>query len=159
MKKNRSVFIVTIVFVTIAAFLIYRNKGGTIRKEDRDFAVKDTASVTKIFLADRSGNSVTLERQPDGVWMVNNKYRARKEGIDLLLDCFKGISVQTRVAKAAYNSVVKELSSTGIKCEIYVNHKDKPLKVYYVGGSTNDILGTYMMLENSTVPFVTEIPG
>src|SRR5205085_319031 len=35
----------------------------------------------------------------------------------------------------------------------------KPTKVYYVGGSTQDVLGTYMMQENSTVPLIMEIPG
>jgi len=159
MKKNRSVLIITAVLIAVGAFLIYQNKSGTIRKEDRDFTVSDTASVTKIFLADRSGGSVTLERQPDGTWIVNKKYLVRKGAVDLLLECFKRISVQTRVARAAYNTVIRELSTTGVKCEIYVKHDDKPLKVYYVGGSTQDVMGTYMMLENSTVPFVTEIPG
>ena len=33
------------------------------------------------------------------------------------------------------------------------------MKVYYVGGSTADVLGTFMMIENSSLPFVMEIPG
>src|SRR6185369_14519793 len=41
----------------------------------------------------------------------------------------------------------------------YQHNEKKPTKVYYVGGSTADILGTFMMLENSALPFVMEIPG
>jgi hypothetical protein len=63
------------------------------------------------------------------------------------------------VAKTAYNTIVKQLASTGIKCEVYLNNSDEPFKVIYVGGSTQDTKGTFMMLENSSVPFVTEIPG
>ena len=37
--------------------------------------------------------------------------------------------------------------------------KSEPDKVIYVGSETQDSKGTYMMLENSSVPFVTEIPG
>jgi hypothetical protein len=159
MKRNRLTILLGIILAAVAVYLIFKNTGSSTREELRDFSVKDTASITKFFIADRSGHSVTLERQADNTWMVNNKYPARQEGIDLLMDvCYK-ISVRTRVGKAAYNNIIKTLATTGIKCEIYQDNSNKPSKVYYVGGSTQDVLGTYMMQENSTVPFVMEIPG
>jgi hypothetical protein len=143
----------------IAFYLIFTNSGISTREELRDFSVKDTASITKFFIADRSGHSVTLEKQPDNTWTVNGKYPARQEGIDLLMDACYKIAVRTRVGKAAYNNIVKNLAATGIKFEVYQDNSKKPSKIYYVGGSTQDVLGTYMMQENSTVPFVMEIPG
>jgi hypothetical protein len=159
MKINKSVLFLAVILSVIALYLIFKSNSGTMREELKDFSVKDTASITKFFIADRNNHSVTLERQPDKSWRVNGKYEARQEGVNLLLDACKKISVRTRVAKAAFNTIVKELASTGIKCEIYQNGDKKPSKVYYVGGSTQDVLGTFMMIENSTVPFVMEIPG
>ncbi len=159
MKKNKSVFTIAVALALIAALLFYRTKNGTIKQELMDFAVEDTASITKIFLADRNGHSVILERQDASYWTVNNKFRARQEAVKILLACIKNVRVKTRVAKAAYNNVIKGLAAEGIKCEIYQNGEDKPIRVYYVGGSTADVLGTFMLIENSTLPFITEIPG
>ncbi len=159
MKKNKNILTIALVLALITVVLIYRTRNGTIKAELQDFAVADTASITKIFLADRNGHSVILERQNQAVWTVNGKYKVRREGIKILLSTIKNARVKTRVAKAAYNGVIKGLAAEGIKCEIYMNGEDKPMKVYYVGGSTADVLGTFMMIENSSLPFVMEIPG
>jgi hypothetical protein len=146
-------------------FLIVRNKTGTVKQELRDFAVKDTAAINRIFIADRRGNSVVLEREKNssgiatGLWLVNKKYHARKDAIKILLETLYNVQMRNYVAKSAYNTIVKQLASTGIKCEVYLNDNSKPYKVIYVGSSTQDTKGTFMMLENSSVPFVTEIPG
>src|SRR5437867_2402031 len=119
MRKNRFTIILGIVLAAAAFYLIFKNTSSSNREELRDFSIKDTASITKFFLADKSGHSATLERQPDKTWMVNGKFPARQEGIDLLMDACKKITVRTHIAKAGYNNVIKTLASTGIKCEIY----------------------------------------
>jgi len=159
MKKNKLNFIIAIILVGIAVYFLFRNNFSTVRKEDRDFAIEDTASVSRIFIADRNNNSVTLDRKGPGEWQLNSKYETRNEGVSFILDCLKKIRVQSRVPKNSFNTVVRELSSTGIKLEVYQNNDAKPVKTYFIGGSTQDVLGTYMMLSNSTVPFVTEVPG
>ena len=159
MKKNSVIVILAVFLGLVALLLVYKNKSGTINDELQDFAVADTASITKIFLADRNDRTVTLERKNNGEWMVNGKYRARPGGIKILLETIKNLAVKTRVAKAGYNGVIKGLASEGIKCEIYQHGENHPMKVYYVGGSTADVLGTFMMLEKSDLPFVIHIPG
>lgn len=158
MKRNKVILIITILLVLAAIFLQHRNKSGTMREELRDFAVEDTGSITKIFLADKNQHTVLLERTPSG-WKVDGKYKARPDAIHILLTTIKSLSVKTRVAKAAYNHVVKEIASDGIKCEIYQHGESKPAKVYYVGESTADVLGTFMLIEGSSLPFIIEIPG
>jgi hypothetical protein len=159
MKKNRLTLFLAIILISIAAYFLLRNNFSTVRQEDRDFAIEDTAAVTRIFIADRNNHTVTLDRKGTGVWQLNGKYEPRMGGVTFILDCLKKIRVQSRVPKNSFNTVVRELSSTGLKMEIYLNGSDKPAKTYFIGGSTQDVLGTYMMLSNSTVPFVTEVPG
>jgi hypothetical protein len=159
MKKNYFILLVAVLLAVVSIFLVYQNKSGTINKELHDFAVGDTAAVTKIFLADKNNHSVTLERKNKSEWKVNGKFKARPEGIKTILITMKNLSVKTRIAKAAYNGVIRDIAANGIKCEIYQHGEDKPAKVYYVGGSTADVLVTFMMIENSTLPFVMEIPG
>lgn len=158
MKKNKFSLIIVIVLAILAAYLIYTQSVGTIKKELKDFAVQDTNAVTKIFLADRDGNTVLLERQEDNTWMVNNKFKARQDAISLLLKTMNKIEVKAPVAKSAFDNAIALLSTKGIKVEIYTGGK-KPSKVYYVGNATADKFGTYMLMENSSMPFITHIPG
>ena len=157
-KNNKYSLIIVIVLAIVAAYLIYTQSVGTIKKELKDFAVQDTNAITKIFIADRDGQSVILEKQADNTWMVNNKYKARQDAISMLLKTMNKIEVKAPVAKSAFENTVALLSTKGVKVEIYTGAK-KPSKVYYVGNATADKFGTYMLLENSSVPFITHIPG
>ncbi|MBK5285577.1 MAG: hypothetical protein JJE25_09240 [Bacteroidia bacterium] len=157
-------FIITAALLLVAGWLILNSRNSTVRKELRDFAVKDTAAVTKIFLADRAGKTIELEREmkngkPTGNWYLNKKYYARRDAVNLILETLHDVSMRSYLPKTMYNTVVRQLSTSGVKCEVYLNGKDKPEKVMYIGSETQDSKGTFMMLENSSVPFVTEIPG
>lgn len=162
-KKNRIPVIVVAILGALSFWLIINNKKGTIKETLRDFAVEDTASVTKIFLADKKNNSITLERQPSGIWTVNGKFIARKDAIQSLLYTIKKVDVKEPVGKKATDNIVMRLSGAAVKCEIYQG--DKLAKAYYVGTETQDQTGTYMILidpetmKPSAKPFITYIPG
>jgi hypothetical protein len=157
MKKNRTLAILLLLLIIIAGYLYFRQSGSTIKRELRDFAIEDTASVTKIFMVNKENEQVLLERVGDN-WRVNGKYPARKDASDLLLKTLNRIEVKSPVSKAAFDNVVKLLAANHTKVEVYAG-KRKPEKVIYVGGPTNDYYGTYMMLENSSTPFIMHIPG
>ena len=159
MKKNKSLFFILIALIAATVIFIFRKNDSTIRNELKEFAVKDTAAITKIFLTDRNGNSITLDRKDRSTWLLNGNKEPRMENVRFLLDGIYQLQIKTKVANAAYNNVIKMLASTGIKCEIYLHNEEKPYKVYYVGGQTEDALGTFMMIENSSAPFITEVPG
>jgi len=158
MKKQHIIYIVLILI--LGAFTIYivnTRKTNTIKKELRNFAVKDTANVDKIFMVDKQNNKLLLERQENGEWIVNGKFPARKDAVDLLLETIHDIEVKYPVPRSAHNNVIKQLSAKSVKVEIYNNGNLE--KTIYVGGPTQDHVGTYMLLENSSVPMVVYIPG
>ncbi|HWY98072.1 MAG TPA: hypothetical protein VNY36_03200, partial [Bacteroidia bacterium] len=75
MKKNRGTLIAIIVLLLISVyFLFFKNSFSTFGGKDNEFAVFDTAAVTKITMADRQNQSVTLARVSAGQWKVNDKY-------------------------------------------------------------------------------------
>ncbi len=157
MKKNRIIFILFILMAAAAIYFYYTQKSGTIKMELSDFAVADTLSIDKIFMADREGHSVTLTRQSPTEWNVNNKFQAKPSGISTLLYTISAIEVRSPVGKNLYNSTMKLMASKSTKVEIY-QHGDL-VKTYYVGHPTMDNLGTFMYLQGSTVPFIVHIPG
>lgn len=140
----------------VSVVLIMDKKDFTIDKELRDFSVKDTSTVNKIFMVEKSNNKVLLEKK-DGVWWVNDKFKAREDAIYTLLKTLYRMDVKSPVPKSAHNSIIKRLATESIKVEIYQNNELS--KVIYVGGATSNHFGTYMMLEGSDVAFVVHIPG
>lgn len=157
MKKNKILIVVLIVLSSATFWFIVRQKDTTLNQELTDFAIEDTTSVNKIFLADKDGNQITLTKQSPTLWLLNGKEKARMDAVHLLLYTMKTVEVRSPVGKREYDRIIKALASYGVKVEIYQN--DKLSKTYYVGGATQDHLGTEMYLENSSVPFITHIPG
>lgn len=157
MTKNKIYLILVISLIALAIFFWFKQKSGTLPGELMDFAVSDTASVSQIFMADKSGKKILLKRK-EGYWEVNDKYPARKDAIDILLKTLHRMEVKSPVSKASFDNVVKNLAADHTKVEVYLN-ESKPIKIIYIGGPTADNYGTYMMLEKSTTPFVVHIPG
>ena len=155
--KNKWVYIIFSILAIIALVIYFSNHSGTIKKELRDFAVEDTSSITKIFMVDKDNIQVTLDRKEACKWMVNGKYYARPDAMKVLLETIASVDVKSPVGKAALPNVIKQLATHSVKVEIYKGSELS--KVYYIGGATQDQTGTYMVLENSSVPFITHKPG
>ena len=164
MKKSSIIILTLLVALSAIAIYFYKHKGGTttIDKEASDFPVKDTASIDKIFLADKEGKSVLLEKTKEG-WILDKKYHVRPDAITLLLYTIRMVEVRSPISTSGKKNVIKIMSSRSTKVEIY--SKGEKIKQYYVGHTTQDHLGTYMLLtdldtgENYADPFVTHIPG
>jgi hypothetical protein len=163
MKRNRIAIILVILLGSISFWFVSHNTKSTLRKGLRDFALEDTASITKLFLADKNNKTISLEKKQVGIWRLNNKFYARADAINTLLETMKTIEVKSPVGKNAKENVIKSLAAGGIKIEAY--RGDKLVKIYYVGSETQDLMGTYMLLadpetmENSSEPYITYIPG
>ena len=156
MKRNRVILGLVLVLAIIAAVLISKRSNSTIKRELRDFAIEDTASIDRIFMVRKDNQQVLLTREGDH-WMVNNRNVVRPDAIDLLLKTLNRIRVKSPVSTSSLDNAVRMLATRNTKVEVY--HKNKLLKTIYVGGPTQDQMGTFMMLEGSSVPFIVHIPG
>ena len=171
-KRNTIIFIIAGLLLIIALFLIFNNSTGTFKRNVKDFAVKDTATITKVFLADKNNNSILLEKQAPGKWILNKTYKVRNSGVRLLFETFKNLIAKYPVSKKAHNNVIAQLAARSTKVEIYqevyrINLFDriklfpheKLTKTYYVGGPTPDNMGTLMLMEGADVAFVVHLLG
>ena len=158
---NRTLLLaVLFVALGLGAWYAWHQKNaqtGTTTAWDMDFAVKDPATIGKIFIADRTGRTATLERQNDR-WVYNGQYPARPSAVQTLMETLTKLTVRALPVTAAEAPMIKSLATEGIKVELY-DLAGKRLKCYYVGGVTNDEKGTYMMMEGSEHPFVTHVPS
>jgi hypothetical protein len=164
MKKSSIIILAILISLAGLSIYIYKNKNktSTIDKEASDFKYKDTAAIDKIFLADKDGKQVLVERTVNG-WILDGKFHVRPDVIELLLYTIKSVEVKSPVSKNGKTSVIKIMSAKSTKIEIY--SKGVKVKQYFVGHPTQDHTGTYMLLtnletgENYEEPFITHIPG
>ncbi len=171
-KNNRITIIITALLVVIAGILIWNNRYlSTIQGESSDFQVWDTASVTKIYLADRKDRESLLERQELG-WTLNGTYKAHPKQVQYLLTTMCKIRVKMPVSVASHDNIVKQLASQSTKVEVYqivprINlfdkiklfYHEKRTKVFYVGDATMDSSGTFMLKEGADKAFIVYIPS
>ena len=156
MPKKQLFYLVLIVLFGALIWFLSTDKKSTIIT-DNNFSVSDTASVSKIFIADRNGTTITLGKTGNK-WIVNNKYGVRKDAIKTILSTINQIKIQRPVPINAFDNVVKNLATTGVKVEIYTDKKT-PNKTYTIGSSTANHLGTYMLMDGAATPFVVHIPA
>ncbi len=160
-----------ILFVPIAIWLIMQNDSSTLKERETGFALKDTSLVTKIFIADKQTNSITLTRTKKG-WILNDKFNTNNRVVESLLGTMSKVKVKAPVPKIGRDNIVSRLASIGIKVEIYqtayridLGKKlkyfpyEKLAKVFYVGDATPDNLVTYMLIEGAEHPYITHITG
>ncbi len=169
MKKNKYILIIVIVLAVVAAFLWFSKSSGTISSAMKDFAVKDTTNITKIFLVDKKNKSVLLEKLKPGEWLLNGKYKVRKSGIDILMETMMRIVPKAPVPRSAHDNVVKQLAAASIKVEVYQEvyridlfglklfPHEKLTKTYFVGNATADNMGTLMLMKGASIPFIVHI--
>ena len=172
MKKNRIAIIITAALVIIAGILLWNNRYlTTLRGEAYDFTVRDTASVTKMFFADKSGNQVLLKRTPNG-WTVNEQYDAQPIMIDNMLYTLDKMRIKMPVSLASHNNVITRMAGTNTKVEIYqivprINlfnkvklfPHEKLTKVFYIGDVTQDNNGTYVLKEGADKAYIVHLHG
>jgi len=156
MPKKQLLYLALIILMAALIWFLSTDKKSTISVEN-NFAISDTASISKIFIADRNGTTITLNRNKKN-WVVNNKYGVRKDAINTILTTINQIRIQRPVSKNTFDNVIKNLATTGVKIEIYTN-KEIPIKTYTIGRSTSNHLGTYMFLAGSETPFIVHIPS
>ena len=157
MKKN-IVYLVILACLAFAAIYLFKFKGdrSSISAQLKDFAIADTAQISRIVLTDKQGRILNLTRHKTG-WFANDSIPARKDIIQVILETLKRVEVKSPVNKPMRENVMKQLSTGAIKVQVYENESIS--KCFFVGGPTMDGTGTFMILEDADEPLITHIPG
>lgn len=172
MKKNKFIIILTIVLIAIAILLISNNRYlTTLQGDSADFMVWDTASVTRVYLADREDHESLLERTEHG-WTLNQEYKAHTKKINQLLYTLYRVRIKMPVSVASHDNIISQMASRSTKVEVYqmvprINlfnriklfYHEKKTKVIYVGEATKDSSGTFMLKEGADQAYIVYIPG
>ena len=173
--KKKHIYIILAILLTLVCLVIILFKTGVLHSANSVpksdiFAVKDTSTVTKIFIADMNGEHVLLNRR-DGAWYVEDSILAQNSKIKDLLGVISNVTLQQPVAKTAQSNINKMMSVNAIKVEIYQKapkfklfgidffNKERKVKTYYMGPATMDNMANFAILEGYNEPCIVYIPG
>lgn len=171
-KKNIISIVIIAVLIVIAGILIGNNRYlSSLRSEASDFTVYDTASITKLFFADKSGHQTVLERDGSG-WVINNEYKANQTMVNEMLYTINRMRIKMPVSIKKSDNILTRMSSTNTKVEIYqivprinlfnkiklFDHEVRS-KVFYIGDVTQDNQGTYVLKEGGDKVYVVHLHG
>lgn len=158
MKINRILIIVVVVLIGVAAWFSYSESNSTLKDKLKIFTVEDTASIDKLFFANKNGHTSTLTRKSATVWMLNDTFLARADAVKTVLETLKKMKVRYPVAKSMEQTVLRELSGPNQrKVEVYSN--GSLIKTIFMSNESMDKKGTYMLLEGDEQPYEVHIPG
>lgn len=156
--RKTIVYILLLVLSALGVwYFLFRDKN-IFGNDEAGFTIKDTASISRIFLADKKGNTILLQRQKDGGWLLDNKYPVMSSPVNTLLYTFTMQVPMYPVPETQHNNVIKSMSANAVKVELYDNDNEM-IRTFYVGGQANNFEGTYMLIEGATRPYVVQIPG
>ena len=171
--KKRNIILVAIVAVVAIVALVIALRGSRKSTFPQDYHIEDTASITRIFIADKQNQHVLLSRTTDSTWLVDNQYAANQPMVDLLLETLNTMRIRQQVNRAAVPTINKDLAAHAIKVEVYqrkpfINWFGGRLKLfpheklsatYFVGRETQDMMASYMYRKGDKTPYVIHIPG
>lgn len=152
--------IIYLVLLALLGFGVYYflfSEKDSFNKKEAGFTTTDTTSIQKIFLADKEGRAVTLERK-DNTWYVNNTYPAIPTTVQILLQTLAKQTASYPVPEKMHNNIVQMLAASAVKVELYEKNGDK-IKTFYVGGQASNNAGSYMLMEGAQRPYVVQVPG
>lgn len=159
MKRKQIVLTLIVSLLLATAIYVYYSKDKDSNLESNAFAVADTASITKVFIADKKGSAITLTKNSPGNWTVNNRFSVRNDAINLLLKTFKLMEIKSPVLKSAQNNIIKDMAARAIKVEIFGQDASEPILTYYVGAATQNHDGNFMLLDGGDTPYIVYVPG
>ncbi len=157
---NRKSLLLTgaILLIVLAFFLLRRNTGNTLTGNDREFEFKSTSRIDKIYMSNKfTRKYILLKKSEDSIWKLNDSLEANNSQIEILFEGLRKMRVKRPVSKNEIEHVKKDIALNGTKVEIYENGQLS--KVFYVGGNTQDEMGTYFLMEDAKEPYVCHIPG
>ena len=95
-----------------------KTRSAGMEAPEMQFAVENPDDIYKIFIADRKGQTATVERK-EKYWLYNGQWKARPTAIENLLKTVTQVKVSYLATKAAEQPMIESLASEGLKVEIY----------------------------------------
>jgi hypothetical protein len=156
-QKTRNIRLMVILAMLALSAIVLgltRNESKSTLENIDIFAVQDTARVDLISIIHKD-KTIKLQKT-DGVWILNDRYKAEQNIVRVLLSILKDADVVRNVPKTQAASISEMIRERGYLVEISAD--GKTLQSFYASGNENKTV-SYMMPVDKAMPKTVNIPG
>ena len=120
MKRTITLLLLFLLLGGGAWYMInYQDSQSTVSNSpEGNFKVENADDIYKIFIAERSGKTTTLERKGKD-WIYNGQFKARPNVMKNLLNVVTKVEMYYTTPRGAEKNMLNNLATNGIKVEIY----------------------------------------
>lgn len=147
--SKTTVLLAVALFVAAGAFFFLRGRENVAAAEvypERQFAIPDRHEVARLFIADMTGRSMDLTRQPDGTWLIDDTLKARQTIVEQALATLEQLRIDHVPTRATAAAQRDRLASRALKVEAY-DAAGRKLTGVLIGGSVARGAGSYMVVD------------
>lgn len=150
-KKNiRLIILLTVLMAITGIVIIAGEESDSIDVEKDLFALEDVATIDEVII--RSEKEQNSLRFINGIWMLNDRYKADPQRVTVLFAILKQNKIRRKVANRQLQKVDSALQSQGVNIRFLSNGVEtKEFKVVGFDGLT--------YFNNGEDSYVVEIPG
>ena len=154
-KKYLNYILIAIALLIVAIVLFLKDKPGTLKVDNKVFAVKDTAAITTIKFS--NGRNIILLERMGSSWNVNKQFNAKTGSIRALLGLLTNIKINSPVANSMKRSILNSFKKNAVT--IVVEAPGQILKAYQITEDDSLKIGSFMMLKDDNDPYMVRVPG
>jgi len=158
MSKKNIILIIILIALPCIYFFLKTDIETNAAISKAHFSIKNLEQIDKIFISEsKTKKFALLTKDHQSVWRVNNNWVVNESRMRILLETIRDIEMNYKVDDKAQEQILSQIAANGVKTMIYKG--EKLLKSYFIGAPTNNMMGTYILEEGSSTPYVIHIPG
>ncbi|MBW6498486.1 MAG: DUF4340 domain-containing protein [Bacteroidales bacterium] len=171
-KKSYLLLLTALVLGAAGLYFSLTGNQGSLHDRDRNFRLPQDADVVRLEMQKKNGESLLLAKDAEGIWHVNQAFRANESAVRELLGTLRHLNVRQPVSLAEQEQVNQALDQQGVLVEVYARThwirlpgdirlipRTKRVKRLLAGEDTPDGESTIMRLYRSEMPFAVHVPG
>ncbi len=114
------------------------------------------SKVAQIYIVDKDGNDIKLNKKDNGVWIVEDKYEANDELMGRILEDIENQKAIGKVDAKKRKQVKENLEQHYTKVKVY--NKDELVLEYYIGRADASGRGNYMSMPPLNEIYDVQLP-
>jgi len=155
MKTTKTIRYSAIIIPLILLLLFLLRERSPFGENNTSFSAKPQKEITRIEFSE-GASTLTLE-QRDGLWLVNDRYEARKSSIMFINRILTEMEIKSPLSDELFESEIKERGIEPVR--VKVSEKGRMISSFLVYKTSSNPYGNIMKVKENSKPFIVHVPG
>ncbi|MDX9726170.1 MAG: hypothetical protein RBT38_07280 [Bacteroidales bacterium] len=155
MKGTKTIRYSVIIIPLLLLLLFLLRERSPFGKSNTSFAAKPEREITRIEFSD--GKSLLTLEQKEGIWLVNNRFEARKSSIMFINRILTEMEIKSPVSDELFETVAGSSGTEPVR--VKVSERGKTISSFLVYKTASNPYGNIMKIKENSKPYIVHVPG